>query len=123
MNYVLRDSKRYLTCQTVGELREALHGLRDDMALFGDQQGDRYISITIDHDDETGDAVIVEAGPLVEAVVDRICDESSAYCNGYEAARQGMVEARAIANAQRSHGDALVEHFRQGFLDFRVEAL
>jgi len=29
-------TKRYSTCQTVGELREALSGIPGDVALFGD---------------------------------------------------------------------------------------
>jgi hypothetical protein len=43
-------TKRYATCQTVGELREALSGISDDVALFGDEQEDRYVSITVDLD-------------------------------------------------------------------------
>lgn len=43
-------TKRYSTCQTVGELREALSGIPDDVALFGDVEEDRYVSVTVDLD-------------------------------------------------------------------------
>lgn len=81
-------TKRYSTCQTVGELREALSGIPDDVALFGDGEEDRYVSVTVDLDKVAGNAVWLEPGPLVAEVMDRLIDASGAYCNGYEAARR-----------------------------------
>lgn len=56
-------TKRYSTCQTVGELREALSGIPDDVALFGDVEEDRYVSVTVDLDKVAGNAVCLEPGP------------------------------------------------------------
>jgi hypothetical protein len=116
-------TKRYSTCQTVGELREALSGIPDDVALFGNVEEDRYVSVTVDLDKVAGNAVCLEPGPLVAEVMDRLIDASGAYCNGYEAARRNIPENEAVADARRSYGEALAEHFQLGYAEYRNKAI
>ena len=64
-----------------------------------------------------------EPGPLVVEVMDRLIDESGAYCNGYEAARQNIPESNAISDARRSYGEHLAEHFHLGYAEYRDKAI
>lgn len=114
-------TRSYSTCQTVGDLRNLLNGLRDDVALFGDSATERYVSVLVEHGEEAGNAVIIEPGPVVDEVFDLLADNASAYCNGYESARRGLSIDGAMADAKRTYGTAVAQSFLDGYRAFTVE--
>lgn len=77
------------------------------------------MSITVDLDKVAGNAGYLEPGPLVQEVMDRLFEESGAYCNGYEAARRDISESTAVEESRRTYGEALIEHFRLGYAEYR----